>query len=142
MYSRLEDELGREPSDAELAKEMDLDLDSVRDMLKKTSIVSLVSLDDFLEQNHEQDTSSRFGAELETPETEYEKRELRESLAAAIDRLSEKEKQVITLYYYEELTLKEISAIMGVSESRISQIHSKAVVKLRGKLKNAQAVAF
>jgi len=63
-------------------------------------------------------------------------------LAEAIDRLSEKEKLVVNLYYFEDLTLKEISSIMGVSESRISQIHSKAIIRLQGKLGRFKNLLF
>lgn len=66
--------------------------------------------------------------------------ELREILADAISKLPEKEKMVITLYYFEDLTLKEISAIMKVSESRISQLHTKAILRLRGKLARHKSI--
>ena len=73
-------------------------------------------------------------AELTCLKKEAELNELKEILGDSIDKLPEKEKMVLTLYYYEELTLKEISAIMKVSESRISQLHTKAILRLRGKL--------
>jgi RNA polymerase sigma factor for flagellar operon FliA len=93
-----------------------------------------------LEQNYE----AAFGqtSPAETPEGHYDRRELREILTQTIEKLSEKEKMVVTLYYFEELTLKEISGIMGVSESRVSQIHSKALLRLQGKLGKYKGVLF
>ena len=92
-----------------------------------------MSLEEYLEQNYEIgiEHSSRRD---EHPEEYVEIEELKKILGEAIDKLPEKEKKVVSLYYYEELTLKEISAIMNVSESRISQLHTKAILKLQGKL--------
>jgi len=139
-FSELEYELGREPTEEELAEKLEISLEETTDLLRKSSVVALISLDDYLEQNHE----ANFGnteAE-ETPERLYEQQEVREMLVEAIDKLSEKEKKVITLYYFEDLTLKEISNIMGVSESRISQIHSKAVLRLKSKLGRYKSLLF
>jgi len=139
-FSELEFELGREPTEAELAAKLDISLEETTDLLKKSSVVALISLDDYLEQNHE----ANFGnsAAEETPELQYEQQELKDMLVDAIDKLSEKEKKVVTLYYFEDLTLKEISSIMGVSESRISQIHSKAVMRLKSKLGRYKSLLF
>ena len=76
----------------------------------------------------------------EKPEGYLEMTELREILVDAIGRLPEKEKMVVSLYYFEDLTLKEISAIMKVSESRISQLHTKAILRLRGKLARHKSI--
>jgi RNA polymerase sigma factor for flagellar operon FliA len=73
----------------------------------------------------------------ETPEEQFEAHEMKDILAGCIDKLSEKEQMVISLYYREEMTLKEIGLTLGVSESRVSQIHSKAILSLKGKLKQA-----
>ncbi len=78
----------------------------------------------------------------DTPDLSYEKKEVKEILINAINKLTEKEKKVVTLYYFEELTLKEISKVMNVSESRISQIHSKAIVKLQNKLGKYKSILF
>jgi len=131
-YADLEIDLGREPSDEEIAQKLGLTIEETLELMKKASIASLVSLDDYLEQNHEENFSVRDGGE--TPEEEYDRKEVTDILVEAIDKLTDKEKNVVTLYYFEDMTLKEISKTMGVSESRVSQIHSKAVVKLRAKL--------
>jgi len=94
----------------------------------------MISLEDFLEQNYEKGADIPDSNSSDMPEREAELAELREILGESIDKLPEKEKMVLTLYYYEELTLKEISGIMKVSESRISQLHTKAIMRLRGKL--------
>jgi RNA polymerase sigma factor for flagellar operon FliA len=75
----------------------------------------------------------------ESPERRLEEKELREVLAITIETLSDKEKQVVSMYYYDELTLKEIGMVLGVTESRISQIHSKALLTLRAKMKKTFA---
>ena len=79
-------------------------------------------------------------AEVENPQLEVEEEEVKQILAQAIDKLSEREKLVITLYYYEELTLKEIGKVLGVSDSRVSQLHTKAVLRLRGRLSRMKRV--
>lgn len=141
-YQELESSLGHEPSDEELAVKLNISVEETRELMKKSSVASLISLDDYLDQNHE---ISFFGArhsQGEGPEALYEKQEVKQILMDAIDKLNEKEKKVILLYYYEELTLKEISHIMGVSESRISQIHSKSVFKLQNKLGKFKSILF
>ena len=135
-YSELEIELGREPKESEIAGKLGFTLEETRDLVKKASVVNLVSLDDYLEENHE----DVFLSADDSPEKMYQKKEVTDLLVDAIDNLSEKEKKVITFYYFEDLTLKEISKIMGVSESRISQLHSKSVIKLRTKLGKYKSV--
>lgn len=141
-YAELENRLGREPTDEELAKKLDLSVEETKELLKSTSLITLVSLDDFLDQNHEISFPNSNENIAENPEIIYSKQETGEMLADAIDKLSDKEKKVITLYYYEDLTLKEISKIMNVSESRISQIHSKAVLRLQAKLGKYKSILF
>jgi len=75
------------------------------------------------------------------PETELDETEMREALADVISRLPEREKLVITLYYYEELTLREIGEVLGVTESRVSQLHTKAILRLKARLSGATARA-
>lgn len=140
-YREVEAELGREPSELELAEKLDMTLEETKELIRKASVVSLVSLDDYLEQNHEVDFKSNYGKK-ESPEGHYEIKEVKELLADAIDKLSEKEQKVISLYYFEDLTLKEISKIMEVSESRISQIHSKAVFRLNTRLGKYKSILF
>ena len=132
-YAQLENELGREPTNDDLAVKLGLSVDEVEDEIKKSSLVSLISFDDYLETHHET-AEPASDAEDESPEHQLDQKELKQTLASAIQNLTEKEQMVVTLYYYEELTLKEISKVMNVSESRASQIHSKAMMKLRTRL--------
>jgi len=141
-YSELEMELGREPTDEDVADRLDMTLEEARDLIKKSSVITLISFDDYLTQNHEEAFVGINNTAPETPEDTYDKKELQEMLAEAIDKLSEREKKVVMLYYFEDLTLKEISRIMDVSESRISQIHSKAVLKLQGKLGKYKSILY
>jgi RNA polymerase sigma factor for flagellar operon FliA len=133
-YWEVENELGHSAADSDIAKKMNISLDEFYKLINEVNVTSMVSLEDFLEQNYEigMDVSNTNKADM--PEHEAELNELKEILGDSIDKLPEKEKMVLTLYYYEELTLKEISAIMKVSESRISQLHTKAILRLRGKL--------
>ncbi|MDR2940232.1 MAG: FliA/WhiG family RNA polymerase sigma factor [Clostridiales bacterium] len=141
-YQELEFELGREPTEEELADKLNISIDEVKELIKKSSVVSLISLDDYLEQNHEADYSAGNNNRKDSPEAIYEMQEVKELLKDAIDKLSEKERKVISLYYFEDLTLKEISKIMDVSESRISQIHSKAVLRLQTRLGKYKNILF
>ena len=128
----LESELGREATIPELAVKLKLSIDDTRELIKNSTVQSLVSLDTYLDQKYE--SAFGFGAPEDTPEGYYNKHEIQTMLTDAIDNLTEREKTVISLYYFEGLTLKEISGIIGVSESRISQIHSKAISRMQNKL--------
>ncbi|GHV43445.1 RNA polymerase sigma factor [Clostridia bacterium] len=143
-YAELESVLGREPTEAEISEKLQIPIKEVQDLIKKSSIVSLISLDDYLDQNYETAFAgvNSVRDDENGPERMFEIKETKRLLAEAIDKMSEKEKRVVTLYYYEDLTLKEISVIMGVSESRVSQIHSKALLKLRAKLGKNKALLF
>ena len=139
---KLEDELGRSPTDDELADALGLTPDETVDLIRKSSIHSLVSLDDFLEQNYEKSHVSLVTNSSDSPEGLTEDKERKVKLAEAINNLKDKEKLVITLYYYEGLTLKEISSIMKVTESRVSQIHTKAISRLQVKLGRFKNLLF
>ena len=135
VYSELESSLGREPKDEEVAAKLGVSVDEVHEMIKKSQLVSFISLDDFTEQSHEHKRAvSIADGDHNEPESELLKSEAGEMIASAIEKLTEKERIVVTLYYYEELTLKEISKILKVTESRVSQIHSKAIFKLKNRL--------
>ena len=142
VYNQLEDELGRQPTDEEVAERLNMSVDETRDLIKKSSVLSLVSLDDFMDQNYEASFTPLVANRIDSPEEQTERRERKAMLADAISKLSEKEKLVVTLYYFEDLTLKEISSIMKVSESRVSQIHTKAITKLQGKLGRYKGLLF
>ncbi|MCL1844017.1 MAG: FliA/WhiG family RNA polymerase sigma factor [Defluviitaleaceae bacterium] len=142
VYNQLEDELGRQPTDEELAAKLELTIEETQDLLRKSSVLSLVSLDDYMEQNYESSFTSLVASRVDSPEEQTERQERKEMLADSINKLTEKERLVITLYYFEDLTLKEISSIMKVSESRVSQIHTKAITRLQGKLGKYKNLLF
>ena len=133
-YAALESELMREPTNAELADRLGIDVSLVDEEIKKTSLVALISLDDYLDGNHEVVFGDERDHMEENPERIFEHEELKQELARAVSNLTEQEQMVVNLYYFEELTLKEISKILDVSESRVSQVHSKAMLKLRTRL--------
>lgn len=123
----LENRLGRPATDEELAAELGISEKELQNLESQVSVATVIPLDEYLR------TDTPISGE-EGPTEQLEKAELRDTLAAAIERLPEKEKKVVALYYYEELTLKEISLILHLSEARISQLHTKAVFRLRGYL--------
>ncbi|WP_105618030.1 FliA/WhiG family RNA polymerase sigma factor [Vallitalea okinawensis] len=132
-YTSLEIELGRPATDVEVAAQLNMNMKEFNKLVSDTNISNLVSLEDYVEQHNGNHFNLKDNSEYQ-PEKVMEKNETIHILGDMIDLLPEKEQIVITLYYYEELTLKEISLILGVSESRISQLHSKALSRLRGKL--------
>jgi RNA polymerase sigma factor for flagellar operon FliA len=138
-YQRLEQELGRPAEDTEVAKALEIDLAALQKMLGEVSGVVMLSLEE-LGFGHGEE---RFRADESLPSTkpdplkELLETERVEIVARALDRLPEKERLVITLYFYEELNLKEIGEIIGVTESRASQIRSRALIRLRTYLKRA-----
>lgn len=134
VYSEIENELGHSASDQEVADKLGISLDDFYKLLNDVNVTSMVSLEEFLEQNYEVGVDLPNVNKEDRPESYIEIVELKDILGDSINKLPEKEKTVISLYYFEELTLKEISAIMKVSESRISQLHTKAIFRLRGKL--------
>ena len=109
----------------------------------QTKAAGVVSLDEYLEQGSENGIVGTIESEdFAQPEKQMEQKTMRELLVQSLESLTEKEKKVILLYYYEELTLKEISEVLEVSESRISQLHTKAIQKLRLKLGNQIELFF
>ncbi|MDF2542240.1 MAG: whiG [Herbinix sp.] len=135
-YQSLEAKLGRSVTEEELAKELDITEDELDNWQNQAKITNIISLDEFMEQGSEGKMEQSLTATFAQPEKIVEKQELKEILVKTLETLTEKEKKVIVLYYYEDLTLKEISEILEVTESRISQLHTKALQKLRMKLGN------
>lgn len=129
-YSELEGRLSRAPTDAEIAESLGMKEEEVQKALEKSHMFNVLYFEEMTHENHIWECADS-GA---TMEEKLEDDEMVRILGGLIEKLSEKEKLVITLYYYEELTLKEIAQILGVSESRASQIHSKAVMLLRSGL--------
>jgi RNA polymerase sigma factor for flagellar operon FliA len=122
-----------------VAKEMDMSLDQFYRTLDETKSVPVFSLEDLgiaKESGEQQSLLDCLAGKADAdPQTQIRLIELKEIIAKAIDTLPEKERLMVSLYYYEELTMKEIGAVLDITESRVSQIHSKAVLHLRTKLK-------
>lgn len=129
--SKLEKELGRSATDEELAAELEISTDELINWQGQAKVSNVVSLDEFMETGGEKEVEPVKTSHFDMPEDVALQNELREYLAKSLDSLTEKEKKVILLYYYEELTLKEISRVLDVSESRISQLHTKALQKMK-----------
>lgn len=133
-YQTLESRYGRNITDKDVARELNLSIEEYEEWQSQTNITNIISLDEFLEYSSESKTEQYFASTFDQPERIVERSELKEILARTLDTLTEREKKVIVLYYYEDLTLKEISKILEVSESRISQLHTKALQKMKMKL--------
>lgn len=133
-YHSLEAKYGRNITDEELAAELEISIQELESWMNQTKVSNIISLDEFMEQGSEAKVEQYLTASFDQPERIVEQQELKSLLVKTLDTLTEKEKRVIVLYYYEELTLKEISRILEVSESRISQLHTKALQKMKLKL--------
>jgi RNA polymerase sigma factor for flagellar operon FliA len=133
-YQSIEQKYGRAADDGEIAHELEISVEELEAWQNQTKLTNIISLDEFMEQGSETNIEPCTTAEFAQPEKILEKQELKDMLAKTLETLTEKEKTVIVLYYYEELTLKEISQILEVSESRISQLHTKALQKMKIKL--------
>lgn len=145
-YNDLENRLGRAATDEEVAEEMGLDIKTFEQLVTDTSGTAMISLDDVWYVGSDDDEvtirDTISGDERDLPNFQIEKDEVKRLLIEAIKELPAREKEVVALYYYEELTLKEIGLVLGVTESRISQLHSKAIMRLKAKLqKNKEAFA-
>ncbi len=128
----IESTLGREATDIEVANSMGVGLDEYHDMLQSSMSSQLFSFEELLDSdslNYETETDS-----ISNPLESVENQDFQDSLVVAIESLPEREKLVLSLYYNEEMNLKEIGAVLGVSESRVSQIHSQAAMRLKVKL--------
>ena len=137
-YSKLEAKLLRTPTDAEVAEEMGISEDELQNVFKQISFVGIVALDEVLSVGGERGESATLGDTIpdkgQGPVAAFEVEEMKQILAATINRLGDREKMVLTLYYYEGLTLAEIGEVLGVTESRVCQIHTKSVLQLRARL--------
>jgi RNA polymerase sigma factor for flagellar operon FliA len=134
----LEARLGRAPNDEEIAAKVGITVDELEGSLTDISRSSIAALDELWSVSGDGDQVSLLDTLEDTsgarPAEALDETETREVLADAIARLPEREKLVITLYYYEELTLREIGEVLGVTESRVSQLHTKAILRLKSRV--------
>jgi RNA polymerase sigma factor for flagellar operon FliA len=136
----LEAQLGRTATDQEIAGSLGMDEEEFAKTMMKISTTSILSLNDVWFSGDDNDKVT-IEASIESPaslnpDIIVEKEEIRRVIISAINELPEKEKKILVLYYYEDLTLKEIGQVLDVTESRVSQLHTKAILRLRGKLTN------
>lgn len=142
VVKEIEAETGKSASTSDIAEKLGITEDEYTEWQSQMKITGLVSLNEFLEQGSDvsQDSGSHTAARFDSPEESIEKKELVQMLGDALELLTEKEKKVILLYYYEDFTLKEISNVLEVSESRISQLHTRALQKMRAKMGNYMGI--
>lgn len=136
VIKEIEQTTGHSATDEEIAKGLGISQDEYADWQSQMKITGVVSLNEYMDQGSDvsQDYSRHTTSRFVGPEEQVEKDELTKVLGEALSLLTEKEQKVITLYYYEELTLKEISNILEVSESRVSQLHTRALQKMKVKM--------
>ena len=127
-------ELGRSPTEQELADHLQVGLPEYEKMLAETCSLNMLSFEELVYEKGAESLNLRLADTISGPEQVMAERELQDVLAEEIDRLESKEKTVIALYYKEQLKIKEISGILGISDSRVSQIHSSALRKLKKSL--------
>ena len=138
VSARLQAKLGRPATEEELAKSMGLPLESLQHLLQRAGPISFLHLEDcpgLSDASEETLADLLLDPSANDPLVQLELTELKHILAQEIERLSEREKLVLSMYYLEELTLKEIGEVMEVTESRVCQLHSQAVLRLRGRIK-------
>ena len=132
---KLETELGRSATDQELAEALEISLEELQTLVNQCNAATVIPLEEYFKTDA--------GEAVDTnPANSTEFFELKETLAQAIERLPEKERTVVSLYYYEEMTLKEISLVLKLTEARISQLHTKAVIRMRGYLSQNKEELF
>ncbi|MFP4416468.1 MAG: FliA/WhiG family RNA polymerase sigma factor [Fibrobacterota bacterium] len=139
VYFSLENKLGRLPYDDEVCQELGISMKEYEDMLSDVTPATIISLEEAMPERGSDAKELRIIDTIEDPGStnplkEMGFNEIKSILKDTIANLPEKEKLVVALYHYEELTLKEIGVVLNISESRVSQIHSKAILKLRGRL--------
>jgi RNA polymerase sigma factor for flagellar operon FliA len=136
VIEELEKTLNRTPEDFEIAESAGMTLDEYYEIINESNKSKWLSFE-MIDKNGEETTVLNFVPDKEEyePDKVYEKKELIDVLSEAIENLSEKEKLVLNLYYYEELTMKEISKVLGVTEGRVCQLHNQALIKIKAALK-------
>lgn len=139
----LESKLCREPTDEEIAKHMNVSIQEIHQIQSYVNYVSVISLDEvFFKSDDEEMQFKNIVEDVTSPQPEkvFEDNEKIKILNDALQMLPEKDKIILNLYYYEKLTLKEIGKILDVSESRVSQLHSRAIIRVRENLKKLQYI--
>lgn len=131
-YEELEKKYARMPSDEEVSEYLGIEEDKLQKIMEKAHMFNVMHFEEII--NDEYSAAFNIQDKSESSEDQLVNKEMKHILGELIDGLPEKERLVVTLYYYEELTLKEIASVLNVSESRISQIHSKVILKLRTKM--------
>lgn len=131
VIRKIEIETGRNAQDEEIARELGVSEEELMNWQSQLKVTNLVSLNEYVDQGLEPVMDARGNSHFAQPEDAIAEEELKKMLAQSLEVLTEKERKVITLYYYENLTLKEISNILEVSESRVSQLHTKALTKMK-----------
>lgn len=127
---------GKNATDEEIAAELGVSDDELLDWQSQLKVTNVVSLNEYVEQGTEPVMDAHSNSHFIQPEDMVTQQELKQMLEEALELLTEKEKKVVLMYYYEDLTLKEISEVLSVSESRVSQLHTKAIVKMRKRMGN------
>jgi RNA polymerase sigma factor for flagellar operon FliA len=134
-YQKLEQQYLRTVSDDEMSKYLNVSEKEFQQMLQEIGITTVCSLEDPIKEDELETRSSLLvDHNIKTPDETINDQFIKESLIKAIDRLTEKERTVVSLYYYEDLSLSEIAEVMTLTPSRISQLHSKAILRMRGSL--------
>jgi RNA polymerase sigma factor for flagellar operon FliA len=136
----VESRTGKNATNQEISSELGIGEGELNEWQSQLKVTNIVSLNEFVEQGGEPVMDARHNSHFVQPEDSVQEEELKKVLNETMDLLTEKERKVILLYYYEELTLKEISNILSVSESRVSQLHTKALLKMRKKMGNYMGI--
>jgi len=139
-FSRIEQELGRPANDEEVAQSLGISVNEFQDMVSRSAGLAILSLSDVVKRSDEEEGGRTIldtlaGLDEDDPEAQHVFEELKRLLAQTIDALPERQRLVLSLYYHEEMNMKEIGAVLEVSESRVSQIHSKTISQIRGRLR-------
>src|SRR5208282_4723925 len=138
-YSSLEQSMGRTPTDEEVAAELKLSMDEFYDLVNQVRPVSLLSIDDshtFSNVDKKSILNLLETCKINNPYNQLNLKTIKDIVTTAIEELPEKQRLVLSLYYYEDLNLKEIGRVLDVTESRVSQLHAQAVTRLKAKLRN------
>jgi RNA polymerase sigma factor for flagellar operon FliA len=138
VRSRLESELCHSPSHAEIAAELGLRPAQLEQARAQIAVSRVLTLDELITAGRDDGTSTTVGETIADPADPFENMETNQSLAHAINTLPERDRLVVTLYYYEQLRLADIGAVLGITESRVCQIHAKAMVELRRQLAKSE----